>query len=90
MGEYGNYNQNRVDGYVNIPVTNNFDMRLSAVHQAHDGYVHSATTPGVSMDDDDENAERIAIKWDPTDRLDVVGACRGVGPHGCRFRLLRL
>ncbi len=71
-GEYGNYNQNRVDGYVNIPVTNNFDMRLSAVHQAHDGYVHSAATPGISMDDDDENAERLAIKWDPTDRLDVV------------------
>jgi iron complex outermembrane receptor protein len=71
-GEYGNYNQNKVDGYVNIPVTNNFDMRLSAVHLAHDGYVHSGSTPGISIDDDDENAERIAIKWDPTDRLDIV------------------
>ena len=71
-GEYGNFHSNKVDGYVNIPVTDNFDVRLSAVHQAHDGYVHSATTPGVTLDDDDENAERIEAKWDPTDQLDIV------------------
>ena len=70
--EYGNYNQEKVDGYVNIPVASNLDVRLSAVHQQHDGYVHSATTPGISMDDDDESAERVSIKWDPTSQLDVV------------------
>ncbi len=71
-GEYGNYNQEKFDGYVNIPVTNTLDVRLSAVHLSHDGYVTSTTTPNLRLADDDENAERVEIKWDPTEQLDVV------------------
>ncbi len=69
--EYGNYDQTRIDGYVNVPVASNFDLRVAAVQQSHDPYVHS-TTPGVSTDDNDENAERVSIKWDPTEDLDIV------------------
>ncbi len=70
--EYGNYNQEKFDGYVNIPITNTLDVRLSAIHLSHDGYVTSTTTPNVRIADDDENAERAEIKWDPTEQLDVV------------------
>jgi iron complex outermembrane receptor protein len=71
-GEYGNYNQEKFDGFVNVPLSNTLDVRLSAVHLSHDGYVTSTTTPDVRLADDDENAERIEIKWDPTENLDVV------------------
>jgi iron complex outermembrane receptor protein len=71
-GEYGNYNETKVDGYVNFPLASNLDLRIAAVHIGHDGYVHSATTPNVTLDDDNENAERAEIKWDPTENLDVV------------------
>ncbi len=70
--EAGNYNEQRVDGFVNIPINDELQVRISGVHQSHDGYVHSTTTPGLSMDDDDESAGRIGVKWTPTDRLEVL------------------
>ncbi len=69
--EYGNYNQVKVDGFVNIPVNDTLDLRLAAVHLSHDGYVHS-TTPGVVLDDDDESAERFSLKWRPEERFQVL------------------
>ncbi|WP_343612725.1 TonB-dependent receptor [Novosphingobium sp.] len=69
--EKGNYNQSRVDGYINLPVTDTLAVRFSGVFQRHDGYVHS-TTPGVVLDDLNENAERVAVKWTPTSDLEVT------------------
>ncbi len=69
--EYGNYNQVRADGYVNIPLASTLDLRVAVVHMSHDGYVHSSTTPDVSLADDDENAERISLRWTPTSQLQV-------------------
>ena len=86
--EKGNYNQSRVDGYVNIPVTDTLHLRFSGVFQRHDGYVRS-TTPGVVLDDLNENAERVALKWTPTSDLTVdihAGTWRrddaGAGSYG--------
>ena len=70
--EAGNYNKQRVDGFVNIPISDELEVRLSGVHQSHDGYVHSVTTPGVTLDDEDESAGRVNVKWTPTDRLEVL------------------
>ncbi len=70
--EYGNYNQVKVDGYVNVPISDTLSVRVAAVHMSHDGYVLSSTTPSVALADENEDAERIALKWDPTSQLDVV------------------
>ena len=70
--EYGNYNQNKFDGYVNIPVNDTLAIRVAAVHIGRDGYVHSDKVPSVTLDNDSENAERISVKWDPTPDLDVL------------------
>jgi iron complex outermembrane receptor protein len=69
--EYGNYNAIKVDGAVNIPLSDTLQVRIAGVHVSHDGYVHS-TTPGVTLDDQDENAGRISLKWTPTSRLTVL------------------
>jgi iron complex outermembrane receptor protein len=69
--EGGNQGLFKVNGAINIPVTDTLQIRLAAVHQQHDGYVHS-TTPGVYLDDDNETASRVSIKWDPTPNLDVL------------------
>ncbi len=69
--EGGNYSAVKAEGYINIPITDDLQVRIAAVHQSHDGYVHS-TTPGVVLDDDDESAERISVKWTPTNRLSVL------------------
>jgi iron complex outermembrane receptor protein len=67
----GNYNETRITGFVNYPVTDNLQVRVSGVFQKHDGYVHS-TTPGVVLDDDNENAERVNVKWTPTSNVEVT------------------
>jgi iron complex outermembrane receptor protein len=68
--EAGNYNSAKVEGFVNIPVSDDLSVRISGVHVNHNGYVHS-TYPGVVLDDDNENAGRINLKWTPTSKLDV-------------------
>ncbi|WP_293881043.1 TonB-dependent receptor [Sphingomonas sp.] len=70
--DVGNYSAVRVDGFVNLPISETLAIRLSGVYMRHDGYVHSVTTPGVTLNDDDENAQRLAIKWTPTSALEVV------------------
>jgi len=67
----GNYNESRIDGAINLPITDNLAIRFSGVFQHHDGYVHS-THPGVVLDDDNENAERVSLKWTPTSNLEVT------------------
>ena len=69
--EGGNEGLFKVNGALNIPVTDTLQIRLAAVHIQHDGYVHS-TTPGVYLDDDNETASRVSVKWDPTPKLDIL------------------
>jgi len=86
--EKGNYNSARVDGFVNIPVTDTLQLRVAGVFQRHDGYVKS-TTPGIVLNDLDENAQRVSLKWRPTSALEVsihAGSWRrndaGAGSYG--------
>jgi iron complex outermembrane recepter protein len=66
----GNYNSARIDGFINIPLTDTLSIRFAGVYQKHDGYVHS-THAGVVLDDLDENAQRVNLKWTPTSNLEV-------------------
>jgi iron complex outermembrane receptor protein len=84
----GNFNSARIDGYINVPVSDTLQMRVSGVFQRHDGYVHS-TTPGVVLNDLNENAQRVSLKWTPTSKLEVTihaGSWRrddaGAGSYG--------
>lgn len=69
--DVGNYNSTRIDGFINLPLTDTLQVRVAAVFQLHDGYVKS-TTPGVELDDLNENAQRINVKWTPTSDLEVA------------------
>lgn len=68
--DIGNFAERRIDGFVNVPVTDNLQVRVAGVYQKHDGYVRS-TTAGVRLNDDDENAQRVNVKWTPDSRLTV-------------------
>jgi iron complex outermembrane receptor protein len=84
----GNWNESRLDGAVNIPLSDTLQVRFSGVFQHHDGYVHS-TYPGVVLDDLNENAERVSLKWTPSSNVEVslhAGTWRrddaGAGSYG--------
>jgi iron complex outermembrane receptor protein len=70
-GDLGNFASKHVDGFINLPLTDTLQVRISGVYQKHDGYVRS-TYPGVRLDDDDENAQRFNLKWKPIDNLEVT------------------
>ncbi len=69
--DFGNFASKRIDGYINIPISDTLLVRVAGVYQKHDGYVRS-THPGVRLDDDDENAQRVNVKWTPTSNLEVT------------------
>jgi iron complex outermembrane receptor protein len=70
--EVGNYSEQKVDAFINMPISDTLEVRLAGVHESHDGYVHSVTTPGVTLDDNDETAGRFSLKWTPSDQLTVL------------------
>lgn len=69
--DFGNYNSQRIDGFVNIPISDTLLLRVAGVYQDHDGYVRS-TTRGVRINDNKENAQRVTLNWRPTQALDVT------------------
>ncbi len=68
--DVGNYSEQRVEGFINVPLSDTLQARIAGVYMHHDPYVRS-TTPGIGLNDDKENAERINLKWTPTSALQV-------------------
>jgi outer membrane receptor protein involved in Fe transport len=71
---YGSYNRYRVDGVVNVPLADNFAMRLAAVWDQHEGYVENTFKNGTSDDlvDADQAGFRFSAKWQATEDLAAV------------------
>ncbi|MFD1789620.1 TonB-dependent receptor [Sphingomonas floccifaciens] len=67
--DFGNYNSQRIDGFVNAPLSDTLALRVAGVYQDHDGYVRS--TSGVEMVDLKEYAGRASLRWTPDSRLEV-------------------
>ncbi len=68
---YGDYNRVKVEGVVNIPVTDKFALRLAALSDNHDGYIINTWIPGTSDDlnDRDDTVVRLSAKWFATDNF---------------------
>lgn len=67
----GNYNMFRQQAVVNIPVTDNFKIRLGIDNQKRDGYLDNISDIGPShFADIDYTAYRASAVWDITDALE--------------------
>jgi len=62
----GEYNKQRVDGMVNVPIADNLAVRVNGVWNQSDGWVEDAAT-GKDLWPEDNWATRVAAKWDITD-----------------------
>jgi iron complex outermembrane receptor protein len=60
--EYGNYDQYRFQGAMNIPIVDKLAIRLAGRRITRDGYVDAG------FSDNDAWSGRISMKWEPTDR----------------------
>ena len=62
----GEYNKQRVDGMVNVPIADNLAVRVNGVWNQSDGWVEDAAT-GKDLWPEDNWATRVAAQWGISD-----------------------
>lgn len=56
-------------GYLNVPLSENFAMRLVAYSYQHDGFIDNVELGEEDFNEEDTKGGRIALRWQPTDKL---------------------
>lgn len=72
--EYGNYNDIKFKGMINVPLGQNLAARVSGYYLRRDGYTTNLYD-GSKIDGRNEYGLRGSLRWQPTSRttLDIVG-----------------
>ena len=63
--EYGNYNQFRIDGVVNVPLGDKAALRVAAMNVSHDGYMNDGTS------DQKDWGGRVSLRLEPSEALHI-------------------
>ncbi len=67
-GEYGAFNEGKVNGFVNLPLGDMFAVRLAGLYLSRDG-VGTNTFTGQSVDGRDLWSGRVTVSFKPTDKF---------------------
>ncbi|WP_353230653.1 TonB-dependent receptor [Novosphingobium sp.] len=72
--EYGNYNDVRVKGMINVPLGETVAVRAAGFYQRRDGYTKNLYD-GTKIDSRDNYGLRASLRWEPSSRttFDIVG-----------------
>jgi len=68
----GNYGRVGVTGFVSIPLSDTFGIRVAGVRETRDGYVRNIVVPGNDLYSRDTKFVRGTALWTPTDGLEVI------------------
>ncbi len=68
----GNYARVALTGFVNIPLTDKFAIRVAGSRETRDGYVKNIVVPGNDLYSRDSKFIRGTALWTPTDRLELT------------------
>jgi outer membrane receptor protein involved in Fe transport len=71
---YGDYDRTRLEGVLNVPLADNFAVRIAAMMDQHDGYIENFNEPGTQDDLSDEDITffRVSARWAPSDTMDLI------------------
>ncbi|TGD76123.1 TonB-dependent receptor [Mangrovimicrobium sediminis] len=69
-GSVGNYDMTRVQGALNVPLTDSFRVRFAADINQRDGYMENKSGNGPDFNDRDYEAYRLSAIWEITDSLE--------------------
>lgn len=85
--EVGNYDYRSVEGFVNMPVGEDFALRLSTRMKTRDGYVDNLLG-GEAFNSIETQAVRLSAGWRPSDnlRIDVIGNYQTDNASGTSFK----
>ena len=67
---YGNYNERRLEGAINIPAGDTLAFRVAAEYERRDGTIESITVPGLDFNDRNNWAIRGSALWAPSDSFE--------------------
>jgi outer membrane receptor protein involved in Fe transport len=67
-GEYGNFNTEKVTGFINMPLNDQWSARLAAFYLKRDGFGTNLTT-GDDVDNRDLYSIRGTVAWKPNERF---------------------
>ena len=72
--EIGDYNRTYFEGVVNMPLADNFAVRLALGSEKHDGYIKNNHIEGPQDDLRNQNSQvyRITAKWDVSDSTSAL------------------
>ena len=65
---YGTEEYQMASGFVNVPVTDNFGIRISAQSRQRDAFKENIFEGGADFDDLDAQSVRLKARWDVSDR----------------------
>lgn len=68
-GTLGNFNERRLEGAVNIPLSETLAFRLAAEVERRDGFIESVNGPKLDYDNRDNMSFRGSVLWQPTDQI---------------------
>ncbi|KUJ84499.1 hypothetical protein AVO43_02035 [Microbulbifer sp. ZGT114] len=70
----GSYNRRKLEGAVNLPISEDMAVRFAMMDEAHDGYIENTFKDGASDDLNDKDISylRSSFRWQPTDQLDIT------------------
>jgi len=68
---YQRFDRIRGEGFVNVPVSDTFALRVAGFYDKSDGYIKNLAGPDVGAQDD--KAFRVTGVWAPNDDLQVLG-----------------
>lgn len=68
----GNYSRVAVTGFVSVPVSDTFGIRIAGVRETRDGYVKNIVVPGNDLYSKDTSYIRGMALWTPTPDLEVI------------------
>lgn len=86
-----NYDTQQYTAYFNLPVSDTLQLRFAGARNRSDGFVKSTANPRISLFDRDEWLGRAALRWAPTEDLEILlragyweNSGQGGGAYGYR------
>ena len=67
---YGTYNERRLEGAINAPLTETLAVRLAGEIERRGGLEKSVTVPGLEFENRHNAAVRVSALWRPTDSIE--------------------
>lgn len=84
----GNFDRVRVEGFVNLPVTEDLAVRFAGAIERRDGFLESIVREEADLQDKNENFIRGSLRWSPSaldNRLEITLRGSYFGRRGAGF-----